>query len=102
MVERNIHGGSNGTYGHCHTAAGVIYKTFGHENVKMYRALDDEGMYHWWCVDKDGNIIDPTAEQYTLSGKKPPYECGKKSSMLGFGYRTRVNTLLERVEKARS
>lgn len=98
MQERNISGGSNGTYGHCHTAAGVIYKIFGPKHVHMYRALDDEGLYHWWVVDKSGKIIDPTSEQYTLLGKVPPYADGQKAGLLGFAYKKRVFTLLDRVK----
>lgn len=97
MVFRNINGGNNGKYGHCHTASGVLYKIFGSKNVKMYRNLDDEGLYHWWVQDNTGKIIDPTAEQYTLLGKKPPYEGGIKKSMLGFDYRKRVDVLFRRV-----
>ena len=98
MQDRNINGGSNGTFGHCHTAAGVIYKIFGPKNVHMHRALDDEGIYHWWVVDKSGKIIDPTSEQYTLLGRVPPYANGQKSGMLGFEYKKRVLTLLGRVQ----
>lgn len=98
MVKRNIEGGSNGTYGHCHTASGVLYKIFGSKNVKMYRAMDDEGLYHWWVVDKDGKIIDPTHEQYTLLGRKPPYDQGQKAGMLGFSYKKRILTLYGRVQ----
>jgi hypothetical protein len=98
MVKRNVEGGSNGTYGHCHTASGVLYKIFGPKNVKMFRAKDDEGLYHWWVVDKDNKIIDPTHEQYTLLGKKPPYLEGKKAGMLGFSYKKRVLILYARVQ----
>lgn len=98
MQDRNISGGSNGTYGHCHTAAGVIYKIFGPKNVHMYRALDDEGIYHWWAVDKNGKIIDPTSEQYTLLGRDLPYAGGQKAGLLGFEYKKRVLTLLGRVQ----
>jgi hypothetical protein len=99
MKDRNINGGSNGTYGHCHTAAGVIYKIFGPKNVHMHRGLDDENLYHWWIVDKNGNIIDPTSEQYTLLGKVPPYDKGEKAGLLGFDYKKRVLALLERIKK---
>lgn len=98
MRHRNMFGGSNNSYGHCHTAAGVLYKIFGYKNLHMYRALDHEGMYHWWAVDKTGQIIDPTSEQYYLLGNHPPYGQGAKASMLGFSYRDRVNTLLRRVQ----
>jgi hypothetical protein len=99
MVERNQNGGSNGTFGHCHTASGVIYKIFGPKNVHMHRALDDEGIYHWWIIDKNGKLVDPTSEQYTLLGRIPPYDKGKKAGLLGFDYKKRVLTLLERVRK---
>lgn len=98
MQERNISGGSNGTYGHCHTAAGVIYKIFGPKNVHMHRALDDENLYHWWIVDKNGKIIDPTSEQYTILGRIAPYDKGEKAGLLGFDYKKRVLTLLDRVK----
>lgn len=98
MRDRNINGGSNNTYGHCHTASGVIYKIFGHKHVAMYRAMDDEGLYHWWIQDKEGKVIDATHEQYTLLGRQPPYAAGEKKSILGFEYRKRVERLLERVK----
>jgi hypothetical protein len=97
MVDRNQNGGSDGTYGHCHTASSVIYKIFGPKNVHLFRAKDDEGLYHWWVVDKHGKIVDPTHEQYTLLGRKAPYEQGTKATMLGFEYRKRVKELYNRV-----
>lgn len=100
MRQRNIFGGSNNTYGHCHTASGVLYHLFGSKNVTPYKALDEEGLYHWWVVDKNGKIIDITSEQYTLLNRTPPYDQGKKASLLGFDYRKKVKVLLERVEKA--
>ena len=98
MVHRNIHGGSNGTYGHCHTASGVLYMFFGPKNMHMYRALDDEGLYHWWVVDRKKRIIDLTSDQYTLLGRPLPYEQGQKCGMLGFGYKERVKVLFTRVK----
>ena len=93
-VERNK---TNPSFGHCHTASGVLYLTFGSKNVKMYRGLDDEGIYHWWVQDKEGTIIDLTSDQYYSTGRTPPYDKGEKAGMLGFDYRKRVNTLFERV-----
>jgi hypothetical protein len=87
---------SNPTFGHCHTAAGVLYKIFGSKQVKMYRGFDGE-IYHWWNQDLNGNIIDLTSEQYTSIGKTPPYDVGEKAGMLGFDYRKRVDKLFERV-----
>ena len=86
----------NPTFGHCHTAAGCLYKLFGPKAMHMHRGFDGE-IYHWWVVDKNGNIIDLTSEQYTSIGTVPPYEQGEKSGMLGFGYKTRVLVLLDKV-----
>jgi hypothetical protein len=93
-VERNA---SNPTFGHCHNSAGCLQKVFGSKNIKMYRALDNEGIYHWWAVDITGKLIDLTAEQYTSTGRQPPYatSVGEKSSILGFEYRKRVQRLYE-------
>ena len=87
----------NPTFGHCHTASGCLYKLFGPKAVHMHRGFDGE-IYHWWVVDKNGNIIDLTSEQYTSIGKVPPYEHGEKSGLLGFDYKKRVLILLDRVK----
>lgn len=99
MRHRNIFGNTNGTYGHCHTVCGVLQKIFGSKIISVWRSQDDEGLYHWWAVDKDGKIIDLTADQYTLNGKVPPYETGQKTVLLGY-YRNKrkVSILLERVK----
>lgn len=31
------------------------------------------GSEHWWCVDPQGNIVDPTLVQYIGRGIKPPF-----------------------------
>jgi hypothetical protein len=92
-----IRNASNPMFGHCHNAAGCLYKIFGHESMHMYRALDDEGIYHWWCIDKENVIIDLTSEQYTNFGRTPPYAEGQKANILGFEYRKRVMRLFNRV-----
>lgn len=93
-IERNA---SNPTFGHCHTASTCLQKIFGAKTIKLYRALDDEGIWHWWCVDLNGKLIDLTADQYISRGRTPPYVKGEKASSLGFEYRVRVDKLLDRV-----
>lgn len=93
-IERNR---TNPTFGHCHNVAGCLYKVFGKDAVKMYRALDDEGIYHWWVKDLNGNIIDLTADQYYSTNRTPPYDKGEKAGLLGFEYKKRVLKLYERV-----
>ena len=31
------------------------------------------GISHWWCVDPDGNIVDPTAKQFSPGGTYTEY-----------------------------
>jgi hypothetical protein len=87
-------------FGHCHTASVCLQKIFGTENIKLYRAKDEQDIWHWWCVDKNDQLIDLTAAQYYDWNRVPPYNQGEKASMLGWSYRKRVFELLEKVEKA--
>ena len=85
--------------GHCYHASAVLKKYF--PELKLYRSVDDEGEYHWWCqkeVDGHQVIIDITSEQYTDLGRPLPYKGGEKESELGFSYREKVQKLLDRVE----
>ena len=85
--------------GHCYHASAVLKKYF--PELKLYRSVDDEGEYHWWCqkeVDGHQVIIDITSEQYTDLGRPLPYKGGQKESELGFSYREKVQKLLDRVE----
>ena len=52
-IERN---NSNPMFGHCHTASACLQKIFGTKQLKLQRALDDEGIWHWWCIDKNSNL----------------------------------------------
>lgn len=93
-IERNS---TNPMFGHCHTASACLQRLFGTKNIRLYRAEDDEGIWHWWVVTKEGSRIDLTADQYYSQGRVPPYENGTKASMLGFDYRKRVYKLRELV-----
>ena len=86
-------------FGHCHTASACLQKIFGSENIKLYRAKDEEDIWHWWCVDIHGQRIALTDEQYHSLGRTPPYDRGEKASILGWSYKKRVEELLKRVEK---
>ena len=88
---------TNPMFGHCHTASACLQRIFGTKALKLNRAQDDEGIWHWWCVDVNNNLIDITIEQYTSIGRVPPHDRGQKATMLGFGYRKRVLELFNRV-----
>jgi len=95
-IERNK---TNPTFGHCHTASACLQKIFGTKNIKLYHGLDSEGIWHWWVVDLNQKLIDLTSDQYYSVDKIPPYDVGKKASMLGFEYRKRVLKLLDKVQE---
>jgi hypothetical protein len=95
-IEKNK---TNPTFGHCHTVSGCIWKIFGSKSVRMYRAIDDEGIGHVWIQDKDGVVVDLTSAQYTDFGRTPPYKDGIKTGIFGFNYRKKVNELYEIVMK---
>lgn len=91
-IKRNS---TNPMFGHCHTASACLQKLFGTKKIKLYRALDDENIWHWWAQTVDGKRIDITADQYYSEGRTPPYDSGEKATMLGFDYRKRVLKLLD-------
>ena len=95
-IERNK---TNPTFGHCHTASACLQKIFGTKNLKLYHGLDEEGIWHWWVIDLNQKLIDLTSDQYYSLNKIPPYNVGKKASMLGFEYRKRVLRLLDKVKE---
>jgi hypothetical protein len=47
-------------------------------------ARDGNAGTHWWLQAADGARIDPTADQYTVSGRTPPYERGLTGRPCGF------------------
>ncbi len=65
----------------------------------MFRALDNNGIYHWWTQDKNGFVIDLTWSQYPATYAMQLHKRGEKKGLLGFGYKVKVNTLLERVRR---
>jgi hypothetical protein len=78
---------TNPLYGHCHTASGCLYRIFGSENLSLYRAVDPYGVYHWWCVDRAGRVIDLTAGQYEDGVAEELHRQGiRQPGMLGFDY----------------
>ena len=85
--------------GYCHTASAALQKIFTKEVISLYRGMDDEDQYHWWNVDKEGKVIDLTADQYYSLGKEPPYENAQKMSMMGYRYAEKVYALLDRLER---
>jgi len=86
-------------FGHCHNASGCLYKIFGSQNLHLYRALDRQGVWHWWVQDKNDLIIDLTRSQYSETAVRQLHRRGEKAGLLGFHYNKNVMTILHRVRK---
>jgi hypothetical protein len=90
---------NNKMFGHCHNASGCLYKIFGSQNLHLYRALDRQGVWHWWVQDKNDLIIDLTRSQYSETAVRQLHRRGEKAGLLGFHYKKNVMTVLNRVRK---
>jgi formylmethanofuran dehydrogenase subunit E len=62
--------------GKCREEAEKLAKKKGYRLVRGYyhEPMWNEKQQHWWCVDDEGNIHDPTAKQFPSYGVKQFYE----------------------------
>lgn len=91
----------NPLYGHCYAATEALYHLLGGAQSEWHpcRGRDVDGVTHWWLANKEGQILDPTAEQYTSLGKTPPYDKGSRGPFLTQQPSKRARTIICRVEK---
>lgn len=85
------------TTGHCYAASEAIYHLFGGKDVFIpQQAKDENGFSHWFLKIKEtGEIVDPTASQYTKVGLVPPYD---KAKGRGFQQQSdRSKTIIKRL-----
>ncbi|HTR67858.1 MAG TPA: hypothetical protein VMH85_18900 [Terriglobales bacterium] len=83
LIPKNFGGRpDNPMFGHCYGAAEALYHLLGgnEHGYKAQRAVDDDGISHWWVLSPTQEILDPTAAQYTSFGKRPPYDKGRGAS----------------------
>ena len=75
---------NNPMYGHCYAATEALFHLLGGIASGWYplRGKDDNGITHWWLRNDAGEIVDPTAEQYTSLGLSPPYKNGRRGGFL--------------------
>ena len=80
--------------GACVPATQAIFYAFDTNVLVPHRALDNDGMMHWWCKDKiTGDVIDATASQYTDDRVIPPYKDGSKSNWYGWKGNAQIRSL---------
>ncbi len=67
----------NNPYGKCHETSAEMAETFDDlEIVKGHVQTDWGKRSHCWCVDPDGNIVDPTRSQFGFVSEYDPWKPG--------------------------
>jgi len=80
--------------GACVPATQAIFYAFDTDDLVPHRALDEDGMMHWWGKDTMTDaVVDATASQYTDNGVLPPYEGGASAKWYGWKGRAQIRTL---------
>lgn len=92
-------GGAHPTYGHCYAASEAMWHMLGGptSGLSPCRGRDGEGIVHWWLVDGDGRILDPTVQQYLAAGRTPPYGRGRRGGFLTRTPSARAREIMRRV-----
>jgi hypothetical protein len=84
--------------GHCHHATVAMYNLLGGKTggYKIRKAVDERAITHYWLESPTGEIIDPTAEQYSDLNRPLPYD---KAVSKGVSYRktTAAKIIIEAV-----
>jgi hypothetical protein len=75
---------TNPLFGHCYHSAEALYHLIrrldlpsAYHAYKPCRGVDANGIAHWWLQNGLGDILDPTADQYSSKGVPPPYASGR-------------------------
>jgi hypothetical protein len=89
------------TEGHCYAASEALYHMLGGKSagyVPCVASFEENGekFTHWW-IRKEKEILDPTAEQFTSIGVKPPYELGKGAGFLTKQPSKRAQKIIQKV-----
>ena len=85
--------------GHCHHASLAMYFLLGgkQSGYKMCKAIDELEVKHYWLEGSDGEIIDPTAEQYTDLNRPLPYNA-KVSTGVSYRKTKVTQTIINNVQ----
>jgi hypothetical protein len=76
---------NNPLRGFCYIVAQAIYYLMDTNRLDSWSGTDKSGVNHWWLVDRTSQeIIDLTANQYSVLGFEPPYMVGRKRNWYGF------------------
>lgn len=88
--------GNHPLTGYCYVASEALYHLAGGSasGLTVYRCTLPTGGTHWWLADSNGQILDPTAEQFQ---SPPPYSQGVRTSFLSRKPSKRAATLMAKV-----
>jgi hypothetical protein len=83
--------------GYCYVASEAIYHLAGggRSGLSVRRCSLPTGGTHWWLVDSNGQIVDPTAEQFATL---PPYSAGIGTAFLSQQPSRRALRLIAKVQ----
>jgi hypothetical protein len=88
-------GGARPFAGHCYVACEALMHAAGYHGVKLVpQTVRHEGGVHWYLRDAEGNVLDPTADQFE---SPVPYGTGRGRGFLTKAPSKRARTLLERI-----
>jgi hypothetical protein len=92
LLKPEFKGGEHFLAGHCYVASEAYY----HLSDKQLKAkiIKHEGVNHWYLEDKDGKIIDLTAEQFSSC---PDYSRGRGIGFLTKKPSKRTQILIKRI-----
>ena len=63
----------NPFYGQCYVCSALLYEMLDGKNMELWKKKDYKNEFHWWIKLVDsGEIIDITAEQYSIDKKPCP------------------------------
>jgi len=95
MIPESYRGLVNSKYcGHCHHASLAMYNLLGGKTngYRLQSAIDELAIKHYWLINSNNEIIDPTHEQYSALDREPPYDKIKNNKA---SYReTKATTLI--------
>ena len=88
----------NPTFGHCYIASEALFHLAGGKasGLSIKRARDASNISHWWLESAEGQIFDPTSDQYDHFGTKPPYQSGVSTGFLTKNPSKRAKILMDR------
>jgi hypothetical protein len=89
------------TAGHCYAASESLYHLIGGKNsgYTPHVGKNKNNETHWWLQDKNGNILDPTFEQFYFKNENPPYDNGRGTGFLTKKPSKRASIIIEKIDK---